>query len=848
MRHKKAKDAEQFNNSALAFSESGNNPRYTHENKDYYEFVELLPEIIFELDTEAKITYINKRATDLLGYSKDELIGKPAVDFVISAERMRAERGIKNTIAGQEYTAVDYFFLKKDGSHLPFLLYTSPIYHSGEAAGARGIAVDATSHLRAEKALKESKTLFNIIAEQTIVGIAIFQEGKLIFVNDYFSKLVNHSVGALKELNTKSLLKHVHKEDKEKVIEYFINLLARENKYTNNIQYRVTDRDGKVRWLDIWSQVVTYMGEESIFTFGVDITEHKDIERVLKEREDRFHALMENSTEVIGIFDGEGNLKYGSQSITRMLGYRPQELSGTSFFDVVHPDDHTRLSNLFLDLKEGVIKKINIEFRCKHNDGSWRFIATTANNLLDDPSISGIVINLRDVTERKEAEERAVYYEFHDSLTGLPNREMFMSRLEIEIQQAQAYRRKNDKDSYIFAVMCLGLDRFKNINDIYSPAVGDILLQKIGARLKKNFRENDLVARYGGDTYMILFSSIESYDDVVDIIQKTLDIFSDPYVIDENIFKITASIGVCLYPHDGYNKETILKNSESAMYMAKEHGRNTYRLYDAQMNAELLTRLQLEKELEHAIMHNNFKAYYQPKVDVKGRIVGIESLIRWISSKDGKIILPSYFIEVAEKNGAIVDLGNIMLYEACSQNKKWQDMGYARIRVAVNISPSQFIQPNLVPNIKNILKQTGLDAKYLELELTESGIMENEEDSIKKLQELHDMGVKITIDDFGTGYSSLSKLKDYPIDTLKIDRSFTENLPENEKSSTITTTIIDLAHNLGFRVIAEGVETKEQLKFLHKHKCDHYQGFLFSRPLPADKIEKKLREQVIVSE
>ncbi len=845
MKNKKPKKLTLINNTSLAYAQNSE-AKIPEHKKDYYELVEFLPEIIFELDLNGNITYVNKRGTELLGYTLEEVLGKPAVIFVLDKEQGRADNGIKKTVQGKKYSAVDYYFIKKDGTPLPFLIYTSQIYNKdNETVGIRGVAIDATSRIEAEKALNENKKLFSIIAEQTIVGITIIQDSKFVFINDYFAQLINYTVDDLKKLRTKKILSHVHADDSERIIEYIINLQKGNKNESNNIQFRVADKDGKIRWVDIWSQIINYQGKASIFTFGRDITQQKNTERALKEKEDRFHALLENSMEIIAVFDESGILQYASQPVSKMLGYSQQELIGTYVFDLVHPNDSDRLLMLFNEAKESQIKTINIEFRCRHKDGSWRFMATTANNHLDDPAVNGIVINLRDVTDRKEAEEKAIYYEFHDPLTGLPNREMFISRLEIEIQQAQSSRRKNDMEAFQFAVMCLGLDKFKNINDIYGPSVGDTLLQKFGQRLKKNFRDRDLVTRFGGDTYMILITGIENSNDIVEIIQKTLDIFSDPIVIEKNIFRVTASIGVCLYPHDGFNKEQLLKNSEAAMYMAKEHGRNTYRLFDAKMNTEMLMRLQLEKDLEQAIFYNHFQAYYQPKVDINGRILGIESLVRWISSKDGKIILPSYFIEVAEKSGMIIDLGNIVLYQASAQNKIWQDRGYPAIQVAVNISPHQFIQPNLVPNINNILKQTGLGPQYLELELTESGIMEDEGESIKKLNELHDLGVKITIDDFGTGYSSLSKLKDYPIDTLKIDRSFVENLPGNNKSSTITTTIIDLAHNLGFKVIAEGVETKEQLDFLHRHNCDQYQGYYFSRPLPADKIEEKLKTSKI---
>ncbi len=684
--------------------------------------------------------------------------------------------------------------------------------------------------------------LFNIITSQSIFGFSVIQDNRVIFINDFFVSLMNSSTENLIDKSINHFLKTIHEEDKGKCIEFFKKIEQNVDVDSDYIEFRIKDDNDNIKSIGLWSQIKELKGKKSIFCYSIDITERNESEKELTDNIEKLQTLIENSSEVIVVFDINGILRYASNSAPRILGYGPEEVIGKYVFDFVHPSDKPKLLNLFAESIEGKIQELKIEFRVMHKDGSWRYVATMAKNMLNNPVINGTVINMYDITEKKMAEEKASYYEFHDPLTKLPNRELFQNSVDAEIKKYKSSRRKNEKQEYLFAIMCLGLDKFKKINSMYGPSIGDLLLQKVAQRLKVNFRETDLVSRFGGDTYMVLFTDIENYEDVIGIIQKTMNIFQDPFIIESNLFQITVSIGVCFFPHDGFNTELIVKNAESAMYTAKEQGRNTYRLFDARLNSQMLTRLQIENDLQDAIFHNHFQAYYQPKINKMGDIIGMESLIRWISPyKDNEVILPNSFIGVAEKNGMITDIGNIILFESCSQNKEWQDKGYPFIPVAVNISPYQFKQPNLVLGINNILKQTRLNPKFLELEITESGIMEDEEDSIKKLNELHDLGVKIAIDDFGIGYSSLSKLKDYPIDTLKIDRSFVTFLPADEKSSAIATTIIDLAHNLGFKVVAEGVETKEQLDFLQKNNCDFFQGFYFSTPLPSDEIEKKFK-------
>lgn len=393
------------------------------------------------------------------------------------------------------------------------------------------------------------------------------------------------------------------------------------------------------------------------------------------------------------------------------------------------------------------------------------------------------------------------------------------------------------------AVMLIDLDRFKVINDTLGHAIGDRLLQEVAQRLTGCLREGDTVARLGGDEFMLLLPGVEHTKSTIKIVQKILETFKSPFYFNDHELHITTSIGIALYPDDGEDAQTLLKNADTALHRAKEQGRNNYQFYTSTMNATALERLSLEGKLRHALEREEFVVYYQPQVSLStGQIVGMEALVRW-RHPDLGLIPPMKFIPLAEETGLIIPLGFWVLRTACAQNKAWQKAGYPPLRVAVNLSTRLFKQQTFIQVVAQTLHETGLDPDYLELELTEGIIMENIETTITTLKELKKMGVHISVDDFGTGYSSLAYLKRFPIDTLKIDRSFVLDITTDPDDAMIAMLIINVAHHLKLRVIAEGVETKEQLAFLRSHGCDEIQGYLFSRPLPAEEFVRLLQER-----
>jgi len=436
---------------------------------------------------------------------------------------------------------------------------------------------------------------------------------------------------------------------------------------------------------------------------------------------------------------------------------------------------------------------------------------------------------LQDISERRSTEARMYYLAHHDDLTGLPNRVMFKYRLEQAI--AESARRGT-----LLALLLLDMDRFKAINDTLGHAVGDELLKMLGGRLSGCVREIDTVARLAGDEFALILPDLTHAEDAARVAQKILAAFAPPFNVDGHELFMSASIGIATCPADGRNLDMLLRNVDIAMYHAKEHGRNTFHFYATKMNTKAFERLSMENALRHALERNELFLHYQPQLDLRtGKIIAVEALLRWQHPELG-VISPLQFIPIAEETGMITPIGEWVLRTACAQNKAWQVAGLPHLRVAVNLSPRQLRQSSFIQVIEQTLQETGLAPCYLELELTESMLMHDTENAIATLTALDAMGIDISVDDFGTGYSSLAYLKRLPINALKIDKSFVSDIPGDLNDAAIASTIVVMAHNLGIRVIAEGVETPEQKDFLVSRVCDAMQGYLFSYPVAPDKI------------
>jgi len=425
-----------------------------------------------------------------------------------------------------------------------------------------------------------------------------------------------------------------------------------------------------------------------------------------------------------------------------------------------------------------------------------------------------------------------------EPVTGLPNRLLLQEHLE-------AARRRAEEHTAGLAVLYIDLDRFKNVNDTLGHRAGDLLLGAVVERLQQVLGGGDRLYSLGGDEFVVLAECVKNHEGAERLAQRVLNSLAAAFRLDHHELFITASIGIACYPEDGESADALLKNADLAMYRAKEQGRNTSQLFDTKMKERALERLALEQDLRRAIEREQFVLYYQPQVELRtGRIVGMEALVRWQDETRG-LVSPGVFIPLAEETRLIVPLGELVLRTACRQNQAWQAAGYEPMIVSVNLSGHQFAQPNLAEMVREILQETGLAPEYLELEITESITMADVDRAVSMMHELASIGVRISIDDFGTGYSSLSYLKKFPIHTLKIDRSFVRDIPGNKDDAAIATAIIAMAHSLQLNVIAEGVETEEQLAFLRERECDEMQGYLFSKPLPAAEFTALLQRTLV---
>ncbi len=557
------------------------------------------------------------------------------------------------------------------------------------------------------------------------------------------------------------------------------------------------------------------------------------VENALRKNRHQLKDFLDSAHDLIQSVSPDGHFLYVNRAWMKTLGYTKKEISTLNFADVIHPDHRIAALETFQRaMNDEPVSAVEAVFQTKGGK------AITVEGSFRCQSERGTVIAIqalfRDVTERKRWEETLEHQARHDSLTGLPNRTLLRDRLHDMLSRAP-WRKSG------LAVLFLDLDRFKTINDTLGHAVGDLLLKEVAVRLTSVVRYGDTVARLGGDEFVVMLADVAQPHDVVGVTQKILEVLSKPFLFDGHELSVSTSIGVSLYPADGEDPDVLLKNADAALYQAKEQGRNNCQYYSRDMNAKVEKRLQMERWLRHAVERNELVLHYQPRVNLKsGRITGVEALVRW-RHPDLGTIPPEEFIPLAEDTGLITSIGEWVLRTACAQHRAWQAAGLLPIRIAVNLSARQLRQPNLVERIRHALTDTGQSAQLLELELTESMLMTHAETAIKTLGELDAMGVSLSIDDFGTGYSSLSYLNRLPIRTLKIDRSFICNMTHNPKDATIVAAITSLGHSLQLNVVAEGVETNAQLQFLQSIRCDEMQGYVFSKPLPAEDLIAFLR-------
>ncbi|MDP9457558.1 MAG: EAL domain-containing protein [Actinomycetota bacterium] len=574
--------------------------------------------------------------------------------------------------------------------------------------------------------------------------------------------------------------------------------------------------------------------------------ERQRVEEEVRRSEERFRSLVQNASDLITILEADGTVLYESPAIEAMLGYGPEELVGKNALGLIHPEDAPRVLRAFARLFEERGANPYVEYRFRHADGSWRHLESSGVNLLEEPSVGGIVVNTRDITERKLLEERLLHQALHDPLTGLANRALLLDRLGHALDRA-------DRTEACVAALFLDLDDFKVVNDSLGHDAGDELLVAAAERLGSCLRPEDTIARLGGDEFVVLLEDVRGRGEATEAATRIAEALREPFLLGahEEAF-VSVSIGVALASggedRTGSSPDDLLRWADVAMYEAKRKGKAHHAVFDPSMDARALERLRLGADLGRAVERGEFRVHYQPEVELStGRIVGFEALVRWEHPEQG-LVSPARFIPVAEETGLIVPIGRWVLEEACRRAKEWQEHrpnGPPPL-MSVNLSARQFEHPDLACDVARALGESGLDPGRLVLEITESVLMEDAPSTIATLEELKSLGVGLAVDDFGTGYSSLSYLRRFPVDYLKIDRSFVDGIEEDSGGAVLVSGIVDLGHALGLSVVAEGVETEGQLGLLRGMGCELAQGYHFARPMPGEEagvlLEKARRD------
>lgn len=682
---------------------------------------------------------------------------------------------------------------------------------------------------RGETALAHSEERFRTVFDSAGTAIAFADaSGNLLSANDAFAKLVGYDSG---ELIGMHFGQFTHPDDLAQEVQRVADIASgRCDHY--RIEKRYIRHDGREFWVDVTVSATRNPDGTAAYLVAVvnDIDERKQAERHLRLSAEVFEHL----GEAIMITDAENRIVSVNRAFTSITGYAPDEVIGSNP-KVLSSGRQARAfyQELWTELLEKGVWQGEVWDRRKNGELYPQWLNISVVRDADGRSTHHVAV-FSDISERKAVEERIRYLAEVDALTNLPNRVVLSDRLE---QTLELSRRAEQQ----FAVLFLDIDRFKNINDSLGHSVGDALLRETAMRLRAALRVTDTVTRQGGDEFVILLPDVHDEDQVAHLASKILETVSRPLNVEQHVLSTTASIGVAMFPSDGNDVETLLKNADAAMYVAKSSGRNSVRFFTRDMNARVQEFLRTETDLRRALADGELRLHYQPQIDVQsGEVVAAEALVRWQHPERG-LILPGQFIHVAEESGLISEIGEWVMYEACRQNREWQERGLRRIPVSVNLSAMELHRGGVVEQVDRVLQRTGLGPGWLEVEVTESMLMRDVEQVIDVLQQLRDRGVLIALDDFGTGYSSLAYLQRFPLSTLKVDRSFVRDIFYDRNDAAICRAIIALGRTLGLKVVAEGVETQEQMNFLRQNHCDSAQGSLFSWGVPAEQMEVFLR-------
>ncbi len=792
-----------------------------------------IPAMVAYVDKNQRYRFINKQREEFWNTPSGSVIGHTVEEVRGAAAYAGVKQYIERALNGE--TVEFERDLTEHG--VPKVVRSTFVPHigkSGEVLGYLVLAYDVTERARLQSSLR----LYEFAIAQSSNGITIVDAQKpgqpIIYFNPAFEQMTGYSAQEILGHNCRFLQRD--DRDQPGLAELRGAIAAGRPARVTLRNYR---KDGSLFWNDLVIYPVHDEQRKLTHFVGVqeDVTERRRADEALFMEKELSQVTLNSIGDAVITTDTEGRVSYLNPVAERMTGWRAAEAAGQLLTDVFHiVDAQTRehaLNPIEIALVSNSTMGLPIDTLLLRRDGSEAAIEDSAAPIHDrEGRVIGGVLVFHDVTESRSLAIRMTHLAQHDALTGLPNRVLLNDRLA----QAIARAKRNEHRA---AVLFLDVDRFKQVNDTLGHSVGDQLLKEMAVRLQACVRASDTVCRQGGDEFVILLGEVRDAEAIAHAAQRVLAIAERPYAIDGHEIHSTLSVGISVYPDDGDDVEGIIKCADAAMYSAKDHGRNNVQFFTPNINERLLERFRLEGRLRGALARGEFFLMYQPKIDLpSGKIVGAEALVRWQDPERG-LVSPAQFIPVAEESGLIIPLGKWILAEVCRQNRAWQDAGYPPQVIAVNLSSVQFVRTGFLQEVQDVLREHAMDARYLELEITETALLRDIDRTASVLRSLKELGVSISLDDFGTGYSSLSFLKRFPIDIIKVDQSFVRDIIEDPDDAAIVSAVIGMAKSLKRKVVAEGVETAEQLHWLRAQGCDQMQGYYFSKPLRAQDFTEK---------
>ena len=792
-------------------------------------------DVITLLGVYGTIRYQSPSSERILGYSPEEMVGKNVFDYVhpedLGLVEMIFVEGLRDP--GRR-PSVEYRVRHKDGSWRWLESVVANLLGHRDVGGVVFNSRDVTERRRTEERLGEAEEKYRTLVER-IPAIIYVQEPNDSNRTTYVSPQYEATLGYPLEQDLGDpdhWVRIMHPEDRERVLAE--DRRTDETGEPFKVEYRLLARDGRVVWIRDEATLVRDEEGRPLYWLGIqlDVTDQKRAKDALRESEERFKSSFRDAATGMALVATNGRWLQVNRALCRIVGYSEEELLEKTFQDITHPDDLEADLGHVRRMLAGEIETYQMEKRYLHKEGSvvWGLLSVS---LVRDEGGEPLyfVAQIQDITERKMLEEQLEHRAFHDHLTDLPNRYLFVDRL------GQALRRTRRRKGRRVAVLFVDLDRFKVINDSLGHEAGDILLVLVSERLRRCSRPEDTLARFGGDEFVVLLQDIEDPSEAVKVAGRITEELKRPFVVEGREVFVRASLGVAVGDADTPSPEGLLRDADTAMYRAKHEGSDC-RMFDPAMYEWALKRMELEHDLRRAVEGEELVVHYQPIVNLQsGEAWGVEALVRWEHPERG-LLSPMEFVPMAEESGLVVPLGERVLEEACRRATLWQEMHLhpRPLVVSVNLSARQLRRPDLARTVEKVLRETGLDARSLSLDITETVYVETLEENTATLDELRRMGVRVSIDDFGRGYSSLSYLKRLPADALKIDKSFVARLGEDIEDTAIVRMVIDLAHTFGMEVVAEGVESWAQAELLREMGCDMAQGFCFCEPVPTERI------------